>query len=537
MLQESKKARLLRWARANPRAAFKSGLAVFLQGTLGAALGAVLLFGPLNLSGSAWPAAGAVATGLAFGGVTLRQKILAVLGPPMAAQRWRRAVNRGSALLAASLALITLVQLYLAGLIPAPFLSRTAEFNRLWQALAMHYPYFEQKGIDWEAVRERYAPRVTAAASDDQAYFALVREMLAELNDAHTALVAPRPAERYLLGFAREIEGRAVVTWVRDDIAAPGLERGAVVLARDGLPVEKYLETLAPWLRSGSTRRQQRQNAFSALLSAATGETFTLEYLDPQDTRHEAVLTGAPPAAPASGSMLNGNETGPGGPIITGKRLGSGIGLIEIPTFGAGKGADLVAEFDAALEGLRGVPGLIIDLRQNGGGSTLISDQIAGRLLAEPFVYGQEYYTVPLPVRGWARTYRYRVKPRGETYTGPVALLTDVFTMSTAENFVVALKDAERAVLVGRPTAGSSGNPLYFTMRGGGARFSTGDFRRNDGTPLEGVGLQPHIPVELTRDGVIRGEDPDITAAENYLLTRSGDTARESKTLSDGEGR
>ena len=107
-----------------------------------------------------------------------------------------------------------------------------------------------------------------------------------------------------------------------------------------------------------------------------------------------------------------------------------------------------------------------------------------------------------------------------------MALLTDVFTMSTAENFVVALKDAQRAVLVGRPTAGSSGNPLYFAMRGGGARFSTGDFRRNDGTPLEGVGLHPHIPVELTREGVIRGEDPDITAAENYLLTRNGDTAR-----------
>ncbi len=526
MQQEPLTVRLLRWARANPRAALQSGLAVLLQGTLGAALGGVFVFGPLNLNGSAWPAAGAAAAGLVFGGVTLRQKIFAVLGPPGVARRWRRAVNGGSALLAASLALLTLVQLYLAGMIPAPFLSRTAEFNRLWQALAIHYPYFEQKGIDWEEMRERYAPRVAAAAGDDQAYFALVREMLAELNDAHTALVAPRPVERYLLGFAREIEGQAVVTWVRDDIAAPGLERGAVVLARDGLPVVEYLETLAPWLRSGSTRRQQRQNAFSALLSVAAGETFTLEYLDPQDNRHKAVLTGAPPAAPASGSEIKESKTGPGGPIITGKLLDSGIGLIKIPTFGAGSGADLVAQFDAALDSLRGVPGLIIDLRQNGGGSTLISDQIAGRLLAEPFVYGKEYYTVPLPVRGWARTYRYRVKPRGETYTGPVALLTDVFTMSTAENFVVALKDAQRAVLVGRPTAGSSGNPLYFAMRGGGARFSTGDFRRNDGTPIEGVGLQPHIPVELTRNGVIRGEDPDIAAAENYLLTRIGDTAR-----------
>ncbi|HOL18321.1 MAG TPA: hypothetical protein PLY40_08590, partial [Bacillota bacterium] len=127
MQQEPLIARLVRWARANPRAALQSVLAFLLQGILGAALGGVFVFGPLNLNGSAWPTAGAVTAGLVFGGVTLRQKILAVLGPPETARRWRRTVNGGSAFLAASLALLTLVQLYLAGLVPAPFLSRKAE--------------------------------------------------------------------------------------------------------------------------------------------------------------------------------------------------------------------------------------------------------------------------------------------------------------------------------------------------------------------------------------------------------------------------
>jgi C-terminal processing protease CtpA/Prc len=47
-------------------------------------------------------------------------------------------------------------------------------------------------------------------------------------------------------------------------------------------------------------------------------------------------------------------------------------------------------------------------------------------------------------------------------------------------------------------------------------RFSTADFRRTDGTPIEGRGIEPDIPVELTAADCA-GADRDLAAAEAAL--------------------
>ena len=137
--------------------------------------------------------------------------------------------------------------------------------------------------------------------------------------------------------------------------------------------------------------------------------------------------------------------------------------MIRLPTFNSATGHDLVAEFDAALDGLRDTPGLIIDLRGNGGGSTAVADPMAGRLLERPFVYGHEYYRSRLPFRGWRLWIDYRVAPRPPVYTHPVVVLIDVGNASTAENWLAAMVDSGRVRTVGRTTAGSSGNPLRWS--------------------------------------------------------------------------
>jgi len=97
-------------------------------------------------------------------------------------------------------------------------------------------------------------------------------------------------------------------------------------------------------------------------------------------------------------------------------------------------------------------------------------------------------------------------------------LLTDVGCMSTTENFIVALIDSGRATTVGRHTGGSSGNPVRFMLTNGAfARFSTGDFRRLNGEPIEGLGIAPHIPVSWTVEDVRSGNDPDLDAAIDFL--------------------
>ncbi len=207
-------------------------------------------------------------------------------------------------------------------------------------------------------------------------------------------------------------------------------------------------------------------------------------------------------------------------PLVSGKRLDSGVGYIHLGrNFGNGNGQDMVAQFDAALAELMDTPGLILDLRGNGGGDSLLASHIAGRFLSEPFDYGREYYDMRLPTRAWWAWGDRHVEPRGERYGKPLAILTDARTVSSAEEFVVSLVDNGRAATVGRTTAGSTGNPIRFHLPGNAyIRFSTGDLRRVDGAPIEGVGIAPDLPVTWMLNDVRSGADPDIAAAERYIL-------------------
>lgn len=469
--------------------------------TLGLIAGLVLSWGPLAAPA---PFVLALAAVGALGGAAI-----ALWSQRRARQRH---VLYAHGVIVIAVALATLVPLYRVGMIALPDETRAGNFERLWRAMDYAYPYFTYKNVDWTVLRADYAPQAAAAASDDE-YWRIVASMLAELNDGHTGLVSPSMrAGRHYFATCRalgdETGGAIVVDEVGMTARASGVERGDVVLAVDGRPVESALAALPPTLRAGSTSQQRRAKAAFSILST-TEDTLSVTLSGRAGERTVMlswpVQPPAPAQAPATANL----------PLITAKRLPSGRGLIRIPTFENSSNHNLVAEFDAALAGLLDAPAIILDLRGNGGGSTFISDPIAARFLERPFTYGRDLFRARLPQRGWRDHFDYRVTPRGDTYSGPLVLLIDETNYSTAENFIVALVDAKRATTVGRRTAGGSGNPLTFTLTGGAVvRFSTGFFQRIDGTPIEGVGIAPDVPITWTVEDYRLGRDPDLEAAE-----------------------
>ncbi|MEC4021010.1 S41 family peptidase [Streptomyces sp. H27-D2] len=62
-------------------------------------------------------------------------------------------------------------------------------FDVFWHTYAENYPFFAAKGIDWDAVRDRYRPRITAETTDDQ-LFGVLRDMIEPLHDVHTSIEA-----------------------------------------------------------------------------------------------------------------------------------------------------------------------------------------------------------------------------------------------------------------------------------------------------------------------------------------------------------
>lgn len=418
---------------------------------------------------------------------------------------WRAALGFTVAALALLLLAGGLVgwQLYSLGSFPPLSQDRAANFDRLWAAMDKAYPYFAEKDVAWEAVGARYRPQAAAAVSDE-AYAAVIEAMLAELDDAHTH-VSGAYAPSCTFGSVREIEGQAVVIRAGEAGAEVGLAPGAVVTAVGGQPTAQRIADILATQEPASTPWQARYWAFGGLLRVPQGETLSLTFATAAGESREAALTCTPERAAV------------GGDIVSSERLPNGIGVIRIAIF-SGNSETLVQQFDAALDELMDAPGLILDLRGNGGGNANTGNRMIGRFFAEPVVYGYDSFPYARPQLFWSHTVPYDVAPRGPRYTGPVVVLTNEGVMSSAENVLVGLVDSGRAQTVGRTTGGASGFPVLFNVTDDlRVQFSTADFRRLDGTPIEGVGIAPDVPVTWTVDDVRQGRDPDVDAAVALL--------------------
>ncbi len=73
-------------------------------------------------------------------------------------------------------------------------------------------------------------------------------------------------------------------------------------------------------------------------------------------------------------------------------------------------------------------------------------------------------------------------------------------------------------IILGEPTAGSTGQPLSFRLPGGGSgRVCTLQCRYADGREFVGVGVQPKIRVTPTVADFRAGKDTVLESAEAYL--------------------
>lgn len=172
---------------------------------------------------------------------------------------------------------------------------------------------------------------------------------------------------------------------------------------------------------------------------------------------------------------------------------------------------------DGIVAGLNGTAGLILDLRSNGGGSLEAMFRFAGRLFdpAEGARAGLSYQFADGPARdALTAASRRDFAPVAPGFEGPIAVLVDGHSYSAANALCFLLRD--RATLVGQPTGGGGGLPVWVELSNGWQlRLSTGRLTDADGAPLE-PGLMPDVTADMAGDGI----DPMIDAALEALLDR-----------------
>ena len=186
------------------------------------------------------------------------------------------------------------------------------------------------------------------------------------------------------------------------------------------------------------------------------------------------------------------------------------LGVVKLPSFyaqvGPSGGESTARDVKILLDHLKkqGVAGIILDLRNNGGGSLEEAINMTGLFTGGGPV---------VQVRGSAGNVGVlRAPAGGPVYTGPVVVLDSRFSASASEIVSAALKDYRRAVLVGDKSTYGKGTvqtvvdldqympPALSQFKAGGLRLTIQKFYRVSGGSTQNRGVVPDIVLPSLND-------------------------------------
>ena len=195
---------------------------------------------------------------------------------------------------------------------------------------------------------------------------------------------------------------------------------------------------------------------------------------------------------------------------VEGKGVEENIGYIEFSSFDEGTSEDFKAKFEELQK--QGIKSLIIDLRNNGGGIVDEALEIADFILEKDDVILYE-----VDKNGNEEIEKSENDP---IINMPVILLTNENTASASEILAGALKDHNKAKIVGTKTYGKGVIQQVLTLPdGSGLKITSEEYLTPNKTKINKVGIEPDEKVELpdTVENVLTVEEKDDTQLQKAI--------------------
>lgn len=163
--------------------------------------------------------------------------------------------------------------------------------------------------------------------------------------------------------------------------------------------------------------------------------------------------------------------------------------------------------------------GLVLDLRNNGGGSLQAAFRLGACFIDAPLRYARRRTKIGPGPDAFSAWEDLEISAReGARYIGKVAVLTNRRSYSTSSHFAELALQAPNMRSFGDFTGGGGGTPVYGELPNGWTyRFSGTQSVALDGRQLE-AGIAPDTLVALDAALVAAGEDNIIEAAVAWLL-------------------
>lgn len=207
---------------------------------------------------------------------------------------------------------------------------------------------------------------------------------------------------------------------------------------------------------------------------------------------------------------------------VTGVKYGilsHNIGYMGYSSFSAMIGE---GNLDAILSYLATCDGLIIDIRDNGGGNMTMVERLVSRFITREILAGYMIHKTGPGRDDFSEPYAYYFKPAEEgrlMWTKPIVVLTNRSTFSAANNFVSVMQYLPQVKIVGARTGGGSGMPFSSELPcGWSVRFSACSVLDASSQTTEyGINPSDGCNVDLDPEEALKGHDTMLDFAINLL--------------------
>ncbi len=421
-------------------------------------------------------------------------------------------------------------------------LSYSDAFAAMLDLFRREYAYTEVYALDWDALEATYAPRFADAeqAEDEEereaAYALALRDFIWEIPDGHVSMPLSAVSELFReetdgglgLSLTELDDGRVVVSYLLEGgpAALAGMERGAEVLAWDGGALEEALEREFVWAHQAlATAHTKRLQQLRYITRFPLGSEVEVSFRNPEsDDEQTATLGVISERASFTNSSFFAGVEGDELPVES-RILPSGYGYVAIYSFSDDERL-MVKLWERAIEDFieQEVPGIIIDMRFNGGGSGYLADQLAAYFFQDEHIlgYSESYNDTKGEFTLSQRPERFCLPAEDKRYHGEVAVIIAPGCFSACEFFAYDMTIAERASIVGHyPTGGLGGAVDDFLMPDDiEIRFTvTRQLDPDKNIHVEAQGVAPTVIVPVTYDSLFAGGDRLLEAAEERLTS------------------
>ncbi len=395
----------------------------------------------------------------------------------------------------------------------------------VWRTINEKYYDPKLNGVDWQAVRAKYEPLLLATKTDDD-YWELLDKMTGELKDSHTRVQSPkqvaqqRDNEAHSLGFTfQELDGGLMVTGVNADSDAywAGVRAGMLIKTINNEPALTLYRRLISEARDSSTAWARSRGALRKISGGEIDTKVDMTFIradgednSEADHAHEITATLKRRAFKTPPDFIQ-------------RVLPSGFGYIRFSNFiGSLEGKIL-----RAVDEMKTTPGMIIDLRNNSGGSLSMSEQLITKFLSDK-TKGTKILTRTgkAPSLFFIETIRLEPELNGSkanAYIQPLVILTNQNSASASEVFSATLQDLGRATIIGGRSCGCLlGYMGYADVPGGGQlAYSEMGFITPKGKRVEGEGVTPDVELVLAKADIMLNRDRALEAAVTFLQNKT----------------